>query len=167
VAKREIERYHDLLDAGLADLNRVFSLKELKLIFFACKTVSWSEVRKNARYLQFEVRDAIEHEDAATQYAIDGNEFLEKLGSLAPHQVAALTDIIAMFWLRPPQPFATLVTHEFLIDLGLVPSDAPYDTAVTDTPLTGTVADADLVDDPADDDPGSWATLDPTTQRLG
>jgi hypothetical protein len=148
VAKREIERYYDLIDAGLRDLHRLFSLKELKLILFACKTVTWSEVSRNGRYLQFEVRDAIEHEDAANHYKIDGDELLEKLRTMGPHQVAALVDFIEMFWLRPPTPFSGLVTHEFLADLGMTASDAPHETEVTDTPLTGTVADADLVENP-------------------
>jgi hypothetical protein len=165
VAKREIERYYDLLDAGTDDLDRVFSLKELKLILFACKEVTWSGVAKNARYLQFEVRDAIEHEDAANHYKIDGQELLRKLAALAPHQVAALTDVIEMFWLNPPKPFAILVNHEFLKGLRIVASDAPYDTEVVDTPLTGTVADADLVEDPTDDDPGNRVVFDPVTRR--
>ena len=144
VAKREIERYYDLLDAGTGDLDRVFSLKELKLILFACKDVTWSGVAKNARYLQFEVRDAIEHKDAAKHHGIDGQELLKKLAALAPHQVAALTDVIEMFWLKPPTPVASLVDYKFLKDLNIVASDAPYDTEVVDTPLTGTGADADL-----------------------
>jgi hypothetical protein len=148
VAKREIDRYYDLLDTGTDDLERVFSLKEVKLILFACKDVTWSSVAKNARYLQFEVRDAIEHDDAANHYGIDGQELLNKLAALAPHQVAALTDAIEMFWLNPPKPFATLVNHEFLKGLRIVTMDAPYDTEVVDTPLTGTVADADLVENP-------------------
>ena len=109
VAKRDLERYYDMLRRALP----AFSEAEASLIVDACN--GWLVEPHSAPLLWAEVDDAIRSDGLATKWGVDGPALVARLRALTPFEALAVCDSVERFWRHPEIP-----TDENLRRVGLV-----------------------------------------------
>jgi hypothetical protein len=157
IAKRDLERYYRLLERSLEELESHLSTNELALIAEACARAGL-EHPESLEYLSWTVHEAIERRDLDKRWRIDKVALLDKLKRLPLSATWALADLTERaIVLRQREASAEDDLTTFFRRLGIDCSDVRYTPAdvdadpgtdfIIDTQRTGTVADADMLDE--------------------
>ena len=107
IARRDIERYHDLLDWSMTELGEHFTVNELCLITDACNGIAFDDWGADpARRLYVEISGAIEIDGKDEKWEVDAEVLKGKLRDLSISHAAAVIDAIERWW-RDPSPQLT------------------------------------------------------------
>jgi hypothetical protein len=101
VARRELERYYEVLQRELASISLTES--EANLLCDVCNGTSFEPIAfVGALYIQ--VEDGDELEGVGEKWGVDAKAFAEKLKALSFTQCLALVDAVERFWIEPNEP---------------------------------------------------------------
>lgn len=97
VAKRDLGRYYDVLDAELAEVAATLTVAEALALADACNGWLASEPF-DYRALRLQVADALALSGLAERYGIDGDRLLALIDGMTPTQQLGVLDAAERVW---------------------------------------------------------------------
>jgi hypothetical protein len=102
IAKRDLTRFYLLLNHALETVE--LTPEEAMLLCDALNGLRFDFNIDPSRSLFSEIQDAIETDDLANKWQVDGSGLLMKIKSCSTLQAVAIIDAIERFWSAPKQP---------------------------------------------------------------